>query len=143
MATTTDGGTVTSFSNTTQAKDDKVSAVHSSMASVAASSRRFRAGIVYLDVMANDPAAMPRHLWSLDDRDQLIYLHQALCPHRIFLPRTRPDTSRSADTSYFGAKIWITSEGKGGYDASTLSATFREALRGALPGQTLSDSFTY
>src|SRR5207247_1423082 len=47
------------------------------------------------------------------------------------------------DTSLNGAKIWITSDGKVGYDAATLSAAFRLQLQGLQAGQSLTDTFTY
>ncbi|MGU5595657.1 hypothetical protein ACV1C6_20245, partial [Aeromonas sanarellii] len=66
MATTTDGGTVTSFSNTTQAKDDSFSSALINGVSGSLITEDF-AGIVYLDVMANDLGGNAKTLWSLDD----------------------------------------------------------------------------
>ncbi|WP_256584832.1 VCBS domain-containing protein, partial [Pseudomonas sp. Irchel s3a18] len=42
-----------------------------------------------------------------------------------------------------GAKIWITSDGKVGYDAATLSGAFKIQLQALAAGELLTDSFTY
>ncbi|TGQ80024.1 adhesin [Mesorhizobium sp. M8A.F.Ca.ET.207.01.1.1] len=49
----------------------------------------------------------------------------------------------SSDTSYNGAKIWITSDGRVGYDPSTLSVAFRAQLQSLNAGQYLTDTFIY
>ncbi|WP_421249063.1 VCBS domain-containing protein, partial [Aeromonas sanarellii] len=140
--TTTDGGTVTSFSNTTQAKDDSFSTALIDGVSGSLITEDFT-GIVYLDVMANDLGGNAKTLWSLDDGISESSSLKTYAPTDLLTQDTARYESVSTDTSYYGAKIWITAEGKVGYDASTLSATFREALQALSPGQTLSDSFTY
>jgi VCBS repeat-containing protein len=56
------------------------------------------------------------------------------------------DTARveamSCDTSKCGARIWITADGKVGYDAAA-SSTFKAQLQALAVGETLTDSFTY
>ncbi|TIM19560.1 MAG: adhesin, partial [Mesorhizobium sp.] len=49
----------------------------------------------------------------------------------------------STDTSFNGAKIWITSDGRVGYDAATLSAAFKTQLQSLNAGQYLTDTFIY
>src|SRR6185503_3774930 len=49
----------------------------------------------------------------------------------------------STDRSAHGAKIWITADGKVGYDAATLSSTFQAELQHLSAGQFLTDTFTY
>ena len=49
----------------------------------------------------------------------------------------------SSDHSANGAKIWITSDGKVGYDAGSLSAGFKDQLQHLVTGQYLEDTFTY
>jgi VCBS repeat-containing protein len=114
----TGGGTINSFNNTPIAKDDLFTATEDRASS-----------IVYFDVMGNDLAGGAKSLWSLDNGQATDLLTQ--------------DSGRteagSLDTSLLGAHIWITADGKVGYDASSIAATVN-AL-GA--GQTLQDSFIY
>ncbi|MFJ7813365.1 VCBS domain-containing protein, partial [Pseudomonas asiatica] len=42
-----------------------------------------------------------------------------------------------------GAKIWITSDGKVGYDAATFTSAFKAQLQALATGELLTDSFTY
>lgn len=53
MATSTSGGTTTSFSNTPQAKDDTFSYTED------------LTGVVYLSVMSNDLGGNAKVLWSI------------------------------------------------------------------------------
>ena len=92
------------------------------------------AGPVLLDVMGNDRGGGAKRLYSLDDGSSLTDL-------------LRSDAARTAaassDRSANGAAIWITPDGKVGYDASTLSDSFRARLQALDEGEQLTDSFSY
>src|SRR3954463_11914273 len=91
-------GIAVSIKNTPQAKDDLFAAAGSA--------------VVLFDVMANDSGGNAKSLYSLDDSRNT---------ETDLLAR---DTARieaaSSDRSAHGARIWITADGKVGYDASTL-----------------------
>jgi VCBS repeat-containing protein len=92
------------------------------------------AGPVLLDVMGNDRGGGAKRLYSLDDGSAATDL-------------LRSDAARSAaassDRSANGATIWITADGKVGYDGSTLSDGFRARLQALDQGEQLTDSFSY
>src|ERR1041385_4200509 len=122
-----------SFGNTPQAQADF-------FASAATGLTDASLGIVSLDVMGNDLGGNAKSLWSVDSgTEATTALEQA-----ALLPQ---DTARteglSTDRSANGAHIWITADGKVGYDASTLSASFRDQLDHISAGQYLTDTFTY
>ncbi|MCH8616671.1 VCBS domain-containing protein [Sphingomonas sp. SM33] len=123
MATNTGGGTTASLNNTPQAQTD-----------IYTGQTEDFVGIRIFDVMSNDLAGNAKILWSLDDGSSSTDL-------------IAQDTARveamSGDKSANGAKIWITSDGKVGYDAGTLTAAFRAQLQTLNAGQTLPDTFTY
>jgi VCBS repeat-containing protein len=125
MATNTGGGTTASLSNTPQAKDDSFNLLEDYNA------------IAWLDVMANDLGGNAKILWSLDDSAT-----DAAGATDLIGSDIGKVEATSNDTSLNGAKIWIC-DGKVGYDASTLSASFRASLQALAVGQTLTDSFTY
>ncbi|RXT42919.1 beta strand repeat-containing protein, partial [Bradyrhizobium betae] len=143
MATqTTGGGSTTSFGNTPQAKDDVFTAglvTSNGTASVALTEDNLQ--VVYFNVMANDLGGNSKTLFSIDNG--------------VSAGGTSPtdllsqDTSRTeavgtgGDFSLNGAKIWITSDGKVGYDATTLSLAFKAQLNALQAGGTLTDTFTY
>ena len=108
-----------SFSKTPQAKDDLFAnaLTEDSLKAV-------------FDVMGNDSGGAAKKIYSLDNGDD----------DRDLLTR---DSGRIAgasnDFSAKGAKIWITSDGKVGYDAGALSAR----LQSLALGQSFEDSFTY
>ncbi|WP_057395710.1 VCBS domain-containing protein, partial [Pseudomonas fluorescens] len=129
--TTTSGGTVTSFSNTPQAKDDIFSATENLL------------GVVYWDVMSNDLGGNAKTLWSLDNADSLSTVTKVYAPADLLIQDTARAEATSSDTSQNGAKIWITSDGKVGYDAATFSSAFKEQLQALATGELLTDSFTY
>ncbi|VVP25620.1 hypothetical protein PS900_04082 [Pseudomonas fluorescens] len=129
--TTTSGGTVTSFSNTPQAKDD----VYTSTEDLQ--------GVVYWDVMSNDLGGSAKTLWSLDNADSLSTATKVYAPTDLLAQDTARDEATSTDTSKNGAKIWITSDGKVGYDAATFSDEFKAQLKALATGEFLTDSFTY
>jgi VCBS repeat-containing protein len=108
-----------SFSRTPQARDDRYAGelTEDSLQAV-------------FDVLGNDLGGAARRLYSLDDGDN----------DRDLLGR---DTARSAaasrDLSAKGARIWITEDGKVGYDAGALHAR----LQSLAQGQFFQDSFSY
>ncbi|HXH51874.1 MAG TPA: VCBS domain-containing protein, partial [Sphingomicrobium sp.] len=123
MSTNTSGGTTTSLNNTPQAKDDFYWLNEDFL------------GVSYFDVMANDLGGKAKVLWAIDDGDNggadLIDRDLARAEHTA--------TERSA----MGAKIWITSDGRVGYDGSALSASAIASLQALAEGQTATDTFTY
>ncbi|GBG13993.1 uncharacterized protein NMK_1549 [Novimethylophilus kurashikiensis] len=132
MATTTTSGTITSFGNTPQATDDLFLASTTGLTEDSTN-------IVYIDVMANDLGGNAKVLYSLDDGIS----SGGTRPADLLTQDTGRAESVSADTSLNGAKIWITSDGKVGYDSNTLSATFKDQLQHLNAGQYMTDSFTY
>src|SRR5689334_15876393 len=139
--TTTSGGTVTSFSNTPQAQDDifTTGVIGTSSVTITEDLQ----GVVYLDVMSNDLGGNAKTLWSVDNATSLSTATKVYAPADLLVQDTSRIEATSTDTSLNGAKIWITSDGKVGYDAATLSASFRSQLQSLSAGQFLSDSFTY
>ncbi|WP_349736215.1 VCBS domain-containing protein [Pseudomonas jessenii] len=129
--TTTSGGTVTSFSNTPQAKDDVLNTTENLL------------GVMYWDVMSNDLGGNAKTLWSLDNADSFSTATKAYAPADLLTQDTARAEATSSDTSKNGAKIWITSDGKVGYDAATFSCEFKEQLQALATGELLTDSFTY
>ncbi|MFL8992093.1 VCBS domain-containing protein, partial [Pseudomonas azerbaijanorientalis] len=129
--TTTSGGTVTSFSNTPQAKDDVFTTTENLL------------GVVYWDVMSNDLGGNAKTLWSLDNADSLSTATKAYAPADLLTQDTSRAEATSSDTSVNGAKIWITPDGKVGYDAATFTTAFKAQLQALAVGEVLTDSFTY
>ncbi|EJM46898.1 VCBS repeat-containing protein, partial [Pseudomonas sp. GM33] len=129
--TTTSGGTVTSFSNTPQAKDDVFTTTENLL------------GVMYWDVMSNDLGGNAKTLWSLDNADSLSTATKAYAPADLLTQDTARAEAMSSDTSKNGAKIWITPDGKVGYDAATFSSDFKAQLQSLAAGEVLTDSFTY
>ncbi|WP_448723332.1 VCBS domain-containing protein [Pseudomonas farris] len=139
--TTTSGGTVTSLSNTPQAQDDifTTGVIGTSTAAITED----LLGVVYLDVMSNDLGGSAKTLWSLDDATSLSTATKIYAPADLLIQDTGRIEATSTDTSFNGAKIWITSDGKVGYDAATLSTAFKAQLQSLAAGASLTDSFTY
>ncbi|MGF6455313.1 beta strand repeat-containing protein [Pseudomonas frederiksbergensis] len=139
--TTTSDGTVTSLSNTPQAQDDIFTAgvIGTSTAAITED----LLGVVYLDVMSNDLGGSAKTLWSLDDATSLSTATKIYAPADLLIQDTGRIEATSTDTSFNGAKIWITSDGKVGYDAATLSTAFKAQLQALAGGGTLTDTFTY
>ncbi|WPN59446.1 VCBS domain-containing protein [Pseudomonas sp. P9_31] len=139
--TTTSGGTVTSFSNTPQAQDDifTTGVIGTGTATITED----LLGVVYLDVMSNDLGGNAKTLWSLDNATSLSTATKVYAPADLLVQDTSRIEATSTDTSLNGAKIWITSDGKVGYDAATLSTTFKAQLQALAAGGSLTDSFTY
>ncbi|WP_324727780.1 beta strand repeat-containing protein [Pseudomonas chlororaphis] len=139
--TTTSGGTTTSFSNTPQAQDDIFTTGVIGTSSAAITEDLL--GIVYLDVMSNDLGGNAKTLWSLDNATSLSTATKIYAPADLLVQDTSRVEATSSDTSFNGAKIWITSDGKVGYDAATLSTAFKAQLQALATGASLTDSFTY
>ncbi|WIE51997.1 VCBS domain-containing protein [Pseudomonas sp. GM17] len=139
--TTTSGGTTTSFSNTPQAQDDifTTGVIGTSSASITED----LLGVVYLDIMSNDLGGNAKTLWSLDNATSLSTATKVYAPADLLVQDTGRVEATSSDTSFNGAKIWITSDGKVGYDAATLSTAFKAQLQALAAGASLTDSFTY
>lgn len=114
----TKGGTVNSFDNTPIAKDDKLVVNEDDAGS-----------IFYFDVMGNDLSGKAKTLWSLDNGQSNDLLSQDLA-------RTAASTP---DTSALGARIWITDDGKVGYDAAGASSV----IQALAAGETIQDTFLY
>ncbi|AZD84324.1 heme exporter protein CcmB [Pseudomonas chlororaphis subsp. aureofaciens] len=139
--TTTSGGTTTSFSNTPQAQDDIFTTGVIGTSSAAITEDLL--GVVYLDVMSNDLGGNAKTLWSLDNATSLSTATKVYAPADLLVQDTSRVEATSSDTSFNGAKIWITSDGKVGYDAATLSTAFKAQLQALAAGASLTDSFTY
>ncbi|WP_448111475.1 VCBS domain-containing protein [Pseudomonas lini] len=139
--TTTSGGTVTSLSNTPQAQDDIFTTGVIGTSTTAITEDLL--GVVYLDVMSNDLGGSAKTLWSLDDATSLSTATKVYAPADLLIQDTGRIEATSTDTSSNGAKIWITSDGKVGYDAATLSTAFKAQLQSLAGGGSLTDTFTY
>ncbi|WLG49550.1 VCBS domain-containing protein [Pseudomonas sp. FP1742] len=139
--TTTSDGTVTSFSNTPQAQDDifTTGVIGTSSSTITED----LLGVVYLDVMSNDLGGSAKTLWSVDNATSLSTATKVYAPADLLVQDTSRIEATSTDTSLNGAKIWITSDGKVGYDAATLSTAFKAQLQSLAAGASLADSFTY
>jgi large repetitive protein len=120
MAGTTNG-TVVSFANTPQAKDDILTPLTEDTL-----------GKFTFDVMANDLGGNAKSLWSLDDG-------AGASPTDLLQQDTVHTEALSSDRSKLGAVIWITADGKIGYDATPL----QDALQKLAVGEYAIDSFTY
>ncbi len=131
-STTTNNGIITSFGNTPQASDDLFSASQTGLT-------EDLLGVKYLDVMGNDLGGSAKKLWSIADGIS----PGGIRPTDLLIQDTARTEDLSNDRSAHGAKIWITSDGKVGYDATTLTDIFKQDLQALNVGQYLTDSFTY
>ncbi|MFC3107472.1 VCBS domain-containing protein, partial [Undibacterium arcticum] len=133
MTTTTlSPGITVSFGNTPQAGDDLFLAANTGLTEDLFS-------IKYLNVMANDLGGAAKTLYSIDDGTSL----GGTRPADLLIQDTVRTEALSTDSSAHGAKIWITSDGQVGYDASTLFADFKAQLQHLAAGEYATDSFTY
>lgn len=124
MATTTSmKGITVAFSNTPQAKDDLYSYTES-----------VESSIQYLDVMANDLGGNAKSLYAIDDGRNADGSADGSRTSDLL----QQDAVNAVGTSALGATIWITSDGKIAYDASSLGD-----LDYLAQGQHLTDNFTY
>src|SRR5438874_1278636 len=106
-------GIVVAFGNTPQANNDSFNGVTED------------SHIVILDVMANDLGGNAKTLWSLDDGTSA----GGIRPVDLLIQDTTRTEALSSDRSALGATIWITSDGKVGYDISSNAATPRRSAR--------------
>ncbi|HWI09733.1 MAG TPA: VCBS domain-containing protein, partial [Burkholderiaceae bacterium] len=127
------GINTTSFANTPQAGDDFFTAAMTGLTEDST-------GVTYLAVMANDLGGAAKTLYSIDDGTTSIGV---ISPTDLLTQDTVRVESTSGDHSAHGANIWITADGKVGYDAATLSAAFKDQLQHLAAGQFLTDTFTY
>src|SRR6266568_8212890 len=110
---TINSGITTSFGNTPQAQAD----LFTNMGLTEDSLRTF-----YLDVMGNDLGGQAKTLYSLDSGTETTIAAEqsALLTN---------DQIGAVNYSANGAHIWITTDGKVGYDATTLPAAFQDRLQ--------------
>ena len=125
-------GNSTSFGNTPQAQDDLFTSTQTGLTEDLLK-------IVYLAVMANDLGGNAKTLFSIDNGIST----GGLSPTDLMTQDTVRAEATSTDYSLNGAHIWVTSDGKVGYDATTLSAAFKAQLSALQAGQYLTDTFTY
>ena len=134
MSTLISRGTATSFSNTPQAGDDLFTKTGLTEDSV---------NTVYLDVMGNDLGGKAKMLWSLDDALSSSTSTKTYAPADLLVQDTGRLMDSTQDCSKNGARIWITTDGKVGYNPSTLTDVFKARLQSLAEGDLLTDSFTY
>src|SRR5438309_921552 len=122
------GGGGVSIAKSSQAVDDLFTAASTGLTEDSY-------GFVLLDVMANDGGGKSRALYSVDDGTNSLT--------DLLVQDTARSAAASSDRSAHGATIWITTDGRIGYDANTLDPAFRAQLQQLAPGEQLTDSFTY
>jgi VCBS repeat-containing protein len=127
------GTNSTSFLNTPQAGDDTFTSAQTGLTEDSLV-------ITYLAVMANDLGGAAKTLYSLDNGTNST---GALSPSDLLTQDIVRTEELTNDRSAQGARIWITADGKVGYDAATLSAAFQDQLQHLPAGQFLTDTFTY
>ncbi|MEM5389553.1 Ig-like domain-containing protein [Paraburkholderia phymatum] len=111
---TISNGTAVSISNTPQANNDLFTSAQTGLSNSSL-------GVVYLNVMANDQGGAAKSLYSLDSgTETTVSLEQKA----LLIQDTARAEAISADYSAHGAHIWITADGKVGYDASHLDASW-------------------
>ncbi len=93
--------------------------------------------------MSNDLGGNAKTLWSLDNADSLSTATKVYAPADLLTQDTARAEATSTDTSLNGARIWITPDGKVGYDAATFTTAFKAQLQALATGEILTDSFTY
>ncbi|MFP3501102.1 beta strand repeat-containing protein, partial [Burkholderia sp. SIMBA_062] len=128
---TTSSGTAVSISNTPQATNDVFTSAQTGLTDNTLTT-------VYLNVMANDLGGAAKTLYSLDSGTETTV---ALEQTALLTQDTGRAESVSTDLSAHGAHIWITSDGKVGYDASHLDASWLSNSFNTLGYA--QDSFTY
>ncbi|SMF47132.1 VCBS domain-containing protein, partial [Pseudogulbenkiania subflava] len=136
MASITNG-IITSFSNTPQAGDDLFTSSSTGLTEDSSN-------VVYLSVMANDLGGAAKTLYSVDNGTNTAGISSST---DLLTKDTAYNTAiaaeASTDTSAHGARIWITTDGRVGYDASTLNADFKATLNALGAGEYQTDTFTY
>src|SRR5947207_14382437 len=122
MATqTTGGGSTTSFSNTPQATDDVFTTGVSVTTGAVITLTEDNVQAVIFDVMANDLGGNAKTLFSIDNGINNTGAMSGYSAADLLTQDTARAEATSGDTSLNGAKIWITADGKVGYDATALS----------------------
>ena len=116
MPANTNGGTTVSFTNTPQAKDDNFLSSQTGLTEDSSL-------VVYLDVMANDLGGNAKSLWSVDNGVNNSGAMSGYVAGDLLTQDIGRVEGLSTDTSLNGAKIWITADGKIGYDSATLSSS--------------------
>src|SRR2546423_1498041 len=109
----------TSFTNTPQAGDDLFLSVTTGLT-------EDLLFITYLAVMANDLGGAAKTLYSIDNGTNSIGV---ISPTDLLTQDIVRTEALSTDCSAHGAKIWITTDGKVGYDAATWSPAFQDQLQ--------------
>src|SRR4051794_1084678 len=115
-------GSMTSFSNAPQASNDTWTY-----------SEDVVQGILILDVMANDLGGMAKQLYSLDNGVSASTATKIYAPADLLTRDTTFSTDAAAlgqiggiqptpDTSQYGARIWISSDGKVHYNKADIDA---------------------
>ena len=112
---------IVSFGNTPQATNDAFTGFTED-------------SIRILDVMGNDLGGAAKTLYSLDDGVSA----GGIRPTDLLLQDMARTEALSADRSALGASIWITLDGKVGYDPSAAGQ-----LQALAAGQSIVDTFTY
>ncbi|WP_312002679.1 beta strand repeat-containing protein, partial [Bradyrhizobium diazoefficiens] len=139
MATqATGGGSTTSFSNTPQATND-IFTSGLTAAGVSISLTEDNLQPVFFDVMGNDLGGNAKTLFSIDNGINNSGAMSGYSAADLLTQDTARVEATSSDTSLNGAKIWITADGKVGYDASALSAQ----VAALSAGDFFTDSFIY
>ncbi|WP_260455969.1 Ig-like domain-containing protein [Burkholderia stagnalis] len=128
---TTSNGTAVSMGNTPQATNDVFTSAQTGLTDNTLTT-------VYLNVMANDLGGAAKTLYSLDSGTEATV---ALEQTALLTQDTARAEAVSMDYSAHGAHIWITSDGKVGYDASHLDASWLSNSFNTLGYA--QDSFTY
>ena len=90
--------------------------------------------------MANDRGGAAKTLYSIDDGTKGMGV---LSPADLLTQDIVRTEALTTDSSAHGAKIWITADGKVGYDACTLSADFKAQLQHLAAGDFLTVQFTH
>src|SRR5207302_1706186 len=127
------------FTNTPQAKDDIFTTGVSVVSGTSITLTEDNLQAVIFDVMANDLGGNAKTLFSIDNGINNFGAMGGYSAADLLTQDTARAESTTTDTSLNGAKIWITADGKVGYDASALSTQI-DALAA---GEFFTDSFIY
>jgi VCBS repeat-containing protein len=131
-------GIITSFSNTPQAQSDLYTVA--TLSALTSGGLTEDGGYVILNVMANDLGGNAKVLWSLDNADSASTGTKIYAPSDLLVQDTGGAGDLTPDTSLWGSKIWITSEGKVAYQMTEASKAHFQSLAA---GEVGLDTFTY
>lgn len=115
--------TSTSYLNTPQAKDDFYTLSENTLQTQ------------YFNVTSNDLGGAAKTLWAITEGTENTLTSNQVCD---LLSKDAPDLMQ---TSLKGARVWITEDGRIGYDAS--GAPFAETLNSLPQGESFTDTITY